>query len=98
MKLQILGQRVLVRRKEEMKVTKAGIIIPDSALEKPIEGEVVAVGPGKYAESGFFHNMRVGVGDTVLFAKFAGVVVDGTDKGGIEHIIMDQDARMAVIK
>ena len=96
MKLAILGQRVLVRRKDAMTVTKGGIIVPDMALEKPIEGEIVAMGPGKVTDSGFVHEMRVNVGDVVLFAKFAGVVVDKAD--GVEHIIMDQDSIMAVIK
>jgi chaperonin GroES len=76
-----LGDRVLVRRVEEEEKTKGGIIIPDSAKEKPQEGEVIAVGPGARDESGKIHPLDVNVGDRILFGKWSGteVKLDGED-------------------
>jgi chaperonin GroES len=76
-----LGDRVLVRRVEEEEKTKGGIIIPDSAKEKPQEGKVIAVGPGARDESGKIHALDVKVGDRILFGKWSGseVKLDSED-------------------
>jgi chaperonin GroES len=76
-----LGDRVLVRRVEEEEKTKGGIIIPDTAKEKPQEGEVLAVGPGARDESGKLQPLDVSVGDRILFGKWSGteVKLDGED-------------------
>jgi chaperonin GroES len=71
MKLKPLGNRILVQR-SEAKTTKGGIILPDSAQEKPRQGKVVAVGPGKVDEKGRVHPMDVKVGDEVLFSSYSG--------------------------
>ena len=76
-----LGDRVLVKRVEEEQKTKGGIIIPDTAKEKPQEGEVVAVGPGARDESGKIQPLDVKAGDRILFGKWSGteVKIDGED-------------------
>jgi chaperonin GroES len=76
-----LGDRVLVRRVEEEQKTKGGIIIPDSAKEKPQEGEVLAVGPGARDDSGKLQPLDVAVGDRILFGKWSGteIKLDGED-------------------
>ena len=81
MKFRPLGDRVLVRRVEEETTTKGGIIIPDTAKEKPQEGEVLAVGPGGRDEDGDYIAMDVKVGDRILFGKWSGteVKIDGDD-------------------
>ncbi len=81
MKFRPLGDRVLVRRVEEEAKTKGGIIIPDTAKEKPQQGEVIAVGPGARNEAGQVVPLDVQVGDTVLFGKWSGteVKIDGED-------------------
>ena len=74
-----LGDRVLVKRVEEEEKTKGGIIIPDTAQEKPQEGKIIAVGPGARDEQGRVHALDVKVGDKVLYGKYSGteVTVDG---------------------
>ena len=81
MKFRPLGDRVLVKRVEEEEKTKGGIIIPDTAKEKPQEGEVIAVGPGARDDSGKIHALDVKAGDRILFGKWSGteVKVDGQD-------------------
>ena len=81
MKFRPLGDRVLVKRVEEEEKTKGGIIIPDTAKEKPQEGEVIAVGPGARDEDGKYITPDVKTGDTILFGKWSGteVKVDGQD-------------------
>lgn len=95
MKLKPLHDRILVKRLEEEQVTKGGIIIPDSAKEKPIKGEIVAAGPGKNADDGKQITMSVKVGDQVIFNKYAGteVKIDGE-----ELLIMREDDVLAVIE
>ncbi|MDD4951158.1 MAG: co-chaperone GroES, partial [Desulfovibrionaceae bacterium] len=85
MKLKPLNDRVLVKRLEMEEKSAGGIIIPDSAKEKPMKGKVVAAGPGKLDDSGKRTALNVKAGDTVLFAKYAGTEfkIDGT-----EHLIM----------
>ncbi|WP_291321438.1 co-chaperone GroES [Desulfonatronospira sp.] len=94
MNLKPLHDRVLVKRLEEEEVTKGGIIIPDTAKEKPIKGEVVAVGPGKTGDDGKNLPMTVKTGDIVLFNKYAGTEVKIDD---IEHLVMREDDILAII-
>ena len=75
MRLKPLGDRILVKRIEEEEVKKGGIIIPDTAKEKPIEGEVIAVGPGKMLDNGQRQPMEVKEGNKVLFGKYSGTEV-----------------------
>jgi chaperonin GroES len=81
MKVQPIGDRILVKRVEEDTTSKGGIIIPDSAKEKPMTAEVIAIGPGERQKNGERRPMSVSVGDTVLLGKFGGteVTVDGED-------------------
>ena len=77
-----LNDRILVDRVEEPTMTASGIVIPDTAKEKPLRGSVLAVGPGKVAEDGAVMPMAVSVGDTVIFGKYAGteIKIDGQDR------------------
>ncbi|HFQ89455.1 MAG TPA: co-chaperone GroES [Desulfobulbus sp.] len=95
MKIRPLNDRILVKRLEEEEKTKGGIIIPDTAKEKPAEGEVVAVGPGKMNDAGERIAMDVKVGDRVLFSKYGGtdVKLDGED-----YLIMREDDILGVIE
>lgn len=95
MKLRPLHDRVIVKRMEEERVSTGGIVIPDSAAEKPIRGEIVAVGNGKILESGEKRELDVKAGDKVLFGKYSGteVKVDGE-----ELLVMREDDIMAVIE
>ena len=95
MNLKPLHDRVLVKRLEEEEITKGGIIIPDTAKEKPIKGEVVAVGPGKVADDGKTIPMSVKAGDKVLFNKYAGTEVKIE---GVEHLVMREDDILAIIE
>ena len=81
MKLRPLQDRVLIRRVEPETKTSGGIFIPDTAQEKPMEGEVVAVGPGAHDQTGALHSLDVRAGDRVLFGKWSGteVKLDGED-------------------
>jgi chaperonin GroES len=94
MKLRPLHDRVIVRRMEEERVSAGGIVIPDNAAEKPVRGEVVAVGNGKVLDSGDQRGLDVKAGDKVLFGKYSGteVKVDGE-----ELLVMREDDIMAVI-
>jgi len=95
MKVQPLNDRVLVKRTEELQVTKGGIYIPDSAKEKPIEGKIVAVGPGKMSDSGTRMSLQVKEGDRVLFGKYAGtdIKIEGED-----YLMMREEDILAVIE
>ncbi len=95
MKIRPLHDRILVRRLEEEEKTKGGIIIPDSAKEKPMEGEVIAVGKGKKTEDGKVLKPEVKEGDRVLFSKYAGTEVNIDD---VEHLIMREDDILAIIE
>jgi chaperonin GroES len=90
-----LNDRILVKRLEEEETTAGGIIIPDSAKEKPAEGEIVAVGPGKMNDAGERAAMDVKVGDRVLFSKYGGTDIkyDGDD-----FLIMREDDILGVIE
>ncbi|MDQ7032177.1 MAG: co-chaperone GroES [Desulfonauticus sp.] len=95
MNLKPLHDRVLVKRLEEEEVTKGGIIIPDTAKEKPIKGEVVAVGDGRVTDDGKTIPMSVKKGDKVLFNKYAGTEVKIE---GVEHLVMREDDILAIIE
>ena len=93
--IQPLGNRVLVKR-SLAKTTKGGIILPDSAKEKPKQGEVVAVGPGKMDDKGVLSPMNVRVGDLVLFSPYGGSEVK-TDSRDEEYLIMSEDEILGVL-
>lgn len=95
MKIRPLQDRVIVKRVEEEEKTKGGIIIPDTAKEKPMEGKVIAVGKGKVLEDGKIHPLDVKAGDRVLFGKYAGTEVKIY---GEEHLIMREDDILGVIE
>ncbi|MCP4694317.1 MAG: co-chaperone GroES [Desulfobacterales bacterium] len=94
MKIRPLNDRVLVLRVEEEQKTVGGIIIPDTAKEKSMEGEVVAVGPGKLGDDGKRILMDVQVGDRVLFGKYAGTDIK---MDGVDHIFMKEDDILGIV-
>jgi len=95
MKIKPLGDRVLVKRLEAEEKTAGGIVLPDSAKEKPKQGKIVEVGPGKVMEDGKFSEMQVKKGDRILFSSFAGqeIKIDGE-----EYLIMDEENILAVLE
>lgn len=95
MKIRPLGDRILVKREEPTDTVKGGIIIPDTAKEKPQEGKVIAVGTGRLDDDGKRIPMEVKKGDRILMGKYAGteVKIDGE-----EHIIMREDDVLAIIE
>ena len=95
MNVRPLQDRLLVRRIQEQEKTKGGIIIPDAAKERPLEGDVVAVGAGKRLEDGTLVALDVKAGDRVLFGKYSGteIKVDGLD-----HIILREDEVLGVLE
>ncbi len=95
MKLRPLHDRVIIKRVEEERTTPGGIVIPDSATEKPIRGEVLAVGNGKILENGEQRALDVKVGDKVLFGKYSGTEVKVDDE---EVLVMREDDIMAVVE
>ncbi len=95
MKLRPLHDRVIVKRMEEERTTPGGIVIPDSAAEKPIRGEVLAVGNGKILDNGEQRALDVKVGDKVLFGKYSGTEVKVDDD---ELLVMREDDIMAVVE
>ena len=95
MKIRPLNDRVLVIRVEEEEKTKGGIIIPDTAKEKPQEGRVIAAGPGKMDEKGERMPMAVKAEDRILFGKYAG---NENKIDGVEHIIMREDDILGVLE
>ena len=94
MKIRPLGHRILVKRMEEESTSKGGIIIPDTAKEKPQKGMVVAVGPGLRDDKGVRIPLEVREGDSVLFSKYAGseITIDG-----VEHIFMREDDILGIL-
>jgi chaperonin GroES len=95
MKIRPLQDRIIVKRVQEEEKTKGGIIIPDTAKEKPMEGKVLAVGNGKVQEDGKVRPLDVKAGDRILFSKYSGteVKIDGE-----EHLIMREDDILGVIE
>lgn len=94
MKIRPLHDRVIIRRMEEERTSPGGIVIPDTATEKPIKGEVVAVGNGKVLENGEVRALDLKAGDQVLFGKYSGTEVKVE---GDELLVMKEDEVMAVI-
>jgi len=95
MKIRPLQDRIIVKRVEEEETTKGGIIIPDTAKEKPQEGKVVAVGKGKTNEDGKLQPLDVKKGDKVLFSKYAGTEINIE---GVEHLIIREDDVLGVVE
>lgn len=95
MKVRPLNDRVLVVRVEEEQKTAGGIIIPDTAKEKPMEGKVVAAGPGKMGDDGERAPMEVKEGDTILFSKYSGTEIK---IDGVEHLFMREDDILAILE
>jgi len=95
MKFRPLHDRILVKRVEEEEKTKGGIIIPDSAKEKPVEGKVIAVGNGKRADDGKVQPLDIKAGDRVLFGKYSGteIKIDGE-----EHLILREEDVLGVVE
>jgi chaperonin GroES len=93
MKIRPLHDRIIIKRIEEDRTSAGGIVIPDSATEKPVRGEVIAIGNGKLLENGKVRKLDLKVGDTILFGKYAGteIKVDGQDL-----VVMREDDIMAV--
>lgn len=90
-----LGNRVLVKR-SEIKMTKGGILLPETAQEKPRQGEVVAVGPGKHDDKGEVKPLNVHIGDTILFSSYAGTEVK-TEDDQAEYLIMSEEDILGVL-
>lgn len=95
MKIRPLHDRVVVRRLEEERTTAGGIVIPDSAQEKPMRGEIIAVGAGKILDNGDLRALAVKVGDVVLFGKYSGTEVK---INGQELVVMREDDIMGVVE
>ena len=95
MKIRPLRDNVLLKRTEGEEKTKGGIVLPETAKEKPVEAEVVAVGPGKRTDEGRIIEPSVKKGDRVLFAKWAGTEIE---MGGEKHLIVREDEILAVIE
>lgn len=95
MKLNPIRDRILVRPIEENTVTKSGIVIPDNAQEKPVRGQVIAVGSGRLLDNGTAVPLVVQTGDTVLYGKYAGTAVKVNDQ---EHIVMKEDDVLAIVE
>ena len=95
MKIRPLHDRVVVRRKEEEKTSAGGIVIPDSAKEKPSRGEIIAIGSGRILDSGESRAVDVKVGDKVLFGKYAGTEVKVDDE---DLIVLREEDIMGVIE
>lgn len=95
MKIRPLHDRVVIKRMEEERTSAGGIVLPDSATEKPIRGEVVAVGKGKISEDGTVRPLDVKVGDKVLFGKYGGTEVKLDE---VEYVVMREDDIMGILE
>lgn len=95
MNIRPLYDRVIVKRTEEERTSSGGIVIPDSATEKPVQGEVAAVGPGKVLDSGEKRELEVKVGDKILFGKYSGTEVKIE---GDEYVVMREDDIVGVVE
>jgi chaperonin GroES len=95
MNIRPLQDRMVVKRLAEEEKTKGGIIIPDTAKEKPIEGEVIAVGNGKVLEDGKVRPLDVKKGDRILFGKYSGTEIK---LDGVEHLILREDEVLGIIE
>ncbi len=93
-KIRPLHDRVVIRRLEEETKTAGGIVIPDNATEKPVRGEIIAIGSGKPLDNGETRSLDVNIGDTVLFGKFSGTEVK---LEGDEYVVMREEDIMGVL-
>lgn len=96
MSIQPLGDRVLVKALEPEEKTKGGIVLPDTAKEKPQEGKVIAVGKGRALDNGSIQPLEVKVGDKILYGKYSGTEI--TTKEGEEYLIIKEDDILAIVK
>ena len=96
MSIQPLGDRILVKALEAEEKTRGGIVLPDTAKEKPQEGKVIAVGKGKLLDDGSIKALEVKVGNKILYAKYGGTEI--TTKEGEEYLILREDDVLAVVK
>ena len=96
MAIQPLADRIVVKPLEAQEVTKGGIVLPDTAKEKPQEGKIIAVGKGKVLESGQIQPLEVKVGDRILYGKYTGSEI--TTKDGEELLIMKEEDILAIVK
>ena len=96
MKLQPLGDRVIVKPLDAEEKTKGGIVLPDTAKEKPQEGEIIAVGKGKIREDGKVQVLEVKIGNRILYGKYSGTEISAKD--GSEYLIMREDDILAVVQ
>ena len=94
MKIQPLHDRVVIKRMEEERMSAGGIVIPDTAAEKPIKGEIVATGEGKPLDNGQYRALKVKKGDKVLFGKYSGTEVK---LDGVEYLVVREDDIFAVL-
>jgi len=95
MKVKPLNDRVLVQGVEELQVTKGGIFIPDTAKEKPVEGKVIAVGPGKVNDQGTRVPLNLKEGDRILFGRYSGSEIKIE---GVEYLMMREDDILAIVE
>ncbi|CAN5724762.1 co-chaperone GroES [soil metagenome] len=95
MNVRPLGDRILIKRVEEVEKTRGGLFIPDSAKERPLEGNVIAVGSGKRLEDGTLVKLDVKVGDVILFGKYTGTEIK---VDGIDHVIVREDEVLGIIE
>jgi chaperonin GroES len=95
MKIKPLGDRVVIQRSEEKETTKGGIVLPDTAKERPFEGKVVAVGDGKKTDEGKTVALSVKTGDKVLYGKYSGTEITVDDE---EYLIMREEDILAIVK
>jgi len=95
-KLQPLADRIIIKPLAAEEMTKGGIVLPDTAKEKPQEGEVIAVGKGKVSEDGKVHPIEVKVGDRVLYGKYSGTEI--STKQGEELLILKEEDVLAIVK
>lgn len=91
-----LGNRVLIKR-SKAKTTKGGILLPETAKEKPKEGIVLSVGPGKMNEDGHLEQMHVKINDVVLFSSYSGTEVKNTENNDEEYLIMSEDDILGIL-
>ena len=94
MNIKVIGNRVVIKQLESEEKTASGILLPDTAKEKPFEGEVIAVGPGKVLDNGSYEPMEVKVGDKVVFSKYGGIEVK---LEGEDYLVLRQDDILVVL-
>lgn len=94
MNIKVVGNRVVVKQLESEEKTASGILLPDTAKEKPFEGEVIAVGPGRVLENGEYETMEVKAGDKVVFSKYGGIEVK---LEGEDYLVLRQDDILVIL-